>query len=253
MKRMLVIVDFSNCAAEALQYAHQLAMANGARIDLLHCFPEESYNRPYDFPGQDYQKGIQAMLKSFHQDWVGKPSVNSRYLALPGSLQPASKKLSPEYDLMVINAAPDSQDQIGISIKATAVASASACPVLIVPPATSFTGWSAFWYIKRGEVSKTKWAAYLQALDIDPTAVQEKSFTQKKFQSNLWRQIVNWRQQTETARDTSVLDYDDSELLDLILIARHQEEQLTKFLRDDAVQFLSRNGIPFLILPFSKV
>ena len=58
MNRILVPIDFSDTAANALQYAYALGKQLKMPLTLLHCYPIQEHLQRFDFGELPYDVGI---------------------------------------------------------------------------------------------------------------------------------------------------------------------------------------------------
>lgn len=246
MKRILLSVDFTPEAGHTLQYIDLLAQQMKWKVDLLHCFSPQPYNRAYEFENKDYATGIQEMLLDFHKTYGKVGRKGSQYIAMPGSVVEVMGTLKTKYGLLAIGGSKADQDAQVLGGRAISVAASVNCPVLIVPPTTNFQRWEKVWYIKRTDHTLDRMADRLQFLGIAAPRVQEKTFTQKTYYSSLWERIVK--------RSTKQTDWEKpvDETIHLILLVRDQKQPFMNFLRGEAMEILYGYQIPLLVLPIIK-
>jgi nucleotide-binding universal stress UspA family protein len=243
MKRILLSVDFTPVAGQTLQYVSQLAEQLQWKVDLLHCFPLQTYNRAYDFGEKDYATGIQELLLAFHQAHSQGATRGSQYLAKPGSIVEVMPTLKPKYGLLAIGGSKADQDVQVLGGRAISVAASVNCPVLIVPPTAHCQPWEKVWYLQRTDYALDRLVDRLRFLGITPQQVQGKTFTQKNFYSALWERIVKRRYNGQADWERPL-----DETISLVVLVRDQKQQLMDFLRGEAIEILYGYQIPILIL-----
>jgi nucleotide-binding universal stress UspA family protein len=256
MKQILIPISFSASSVNALKQAYSMSKRVGASITLLHCYPEEEYNRMYDFGRQEYATGIRKMLVDFYKIHVDDSAWRPKVLAYPGPVSDVVAKYSQEYDLIVMSSKWHKNSSIGmLSDKATFIASKARCPLIILPikEATfTFSECENVWHIKRRDSETQILEQVLPSFDIDPRNLHVHSFQQTSFQSAFWEKLVNFdiSHKDELLGDLAKAQSDEH--VDLIIVLSHDTNIFTKFLEDDTMEIFVGFNIPILIFSASS-
>lgn len=149
VKQILVPTDFSEAAANAYQYAQQLAVQQGARLILLHVYhPSFDLDNPYlDTPEVDFGDMKKQALDAFADSYrLRGNEERGRAGNLPverelviGFAGEEIVRLSPSADLIVMGTtgAGDLMDHLFGSVSSYTARHAR-CPVLLVPEEAVF-------------------------------------------------------------------------------------------------------------------
>lgn len=252
MNQILVPINFSIANEHTLQFAHALSDQLGWGIDLLYCFPVQTYNRRYDFGKQSYHLGIQEMLADFYHKILPDSAVRPNFHALPGSAVENIATMSAEYELVLISSSTFSEkSKKWLGSRASGIVSTTRCPVLIVPPTVPYHPWEKIWHIKRRD--KEVLTHRLRKLKINPQLVQEKTLVQQTFTSAIWQKIVAYNKAPQERMPKAVKTGDFEAEVDLIIIVCHQQESFVQFLRSGAMQMIFQFPVPMLIFPMRKL
>jgi nucleotide-binding universal stress UspA family protein len=142
MERIVVPIDFSFSAKEALQYAAQLAKNWHAYIDLVHVHSGSvSTDQPVSFgPNKGHKDLILDWMKDFVEEAQLPEEVKVNFLVLHGVTERKLIDLSGEgVDLMIMGATGKSNlTRRLFGSVSEAVARRADCPVLLIPKGTEF-------------------------------------------------------------------------------------------------------------------
>lgn len=252
MNQILVPINFSAANEHTLRFAHAISEQLGWGIDLLYCFPVQTYNRKYDFGQQAYQLGIQEMLADFYHKNLPDSAVRPNFHALSGSAVDNIAAMSAEYYLVLISSSTFSEKtKKWLGSRASGIVSSTRCPVLIVPPGVPYNAWEKIWHIKRRDTEVL--THRLNKLKINPQLVQVKTLIQKTFTSTIWQKIVSYNKAPQENMAEAVQTAEFEAEVDLIIIVCHQQESFLQFLRSGAMQMIFQFPVPILIFPMRKL
>jgi hypothetical protein len=253
MKKILVPVTFSKTSKNALRHAYSIAKQYGATLSLLHCYPEQEYNREYDFGKEAYDKGLKKMLVDFYNECI-QEGIDHKYniITYTGSVSDIVARISVHYDLFVMS------KKVGFEAKPIKyfydtvfyISTKSRCPTLIVSAIQedfSFQEAGNIWHIKRSEMERSLIHDELDKLGIDSSMVSTKSLMQEKFVSAFWKNIVAYTKTHDKELLKAIsLSYKEEQIGLLILVNR-LKGMFEVFLKDDAFKIISQFDIPILI------
>jgi nucleotide-binding universal stress UspA family protein len=251
MKRILVPIDFSPSSGNALKYAVELGKYLETKLTILHCFPEESFNRKYDFGNKSYEKGIKKKLFDFFENYCKRGVEEIIIMAKVGGVVENVIAESNNSSLVVLSGnVTNTAFNRFLGKRSSMISSESKCPVLLIPPNVNYLKWEKIWHIKRHGNERSVIIPHLQKLKISSSLVEEKTFEQKKFISSFWNLMVNnWaNQKADSAFETLIQEAKSHERIDLFILVSHQNSVFNKFLNDAAKHALFKNGIPALVI-----
>jgi len=250
MNRILVPIDFSESAANTLKYAFAVGKNQNSSLSLIHCYPIQEYNRPYDFGELDYDDGIKAKLMKFYEFHTrNEEAENVRFIARAGAISEKVIGLSDAYKLVILsgNANKTRLDR-WLGSRATIIAAKSKCPVLIVPPKATYTSWEYIWRIKRQQEDVSIAISNLTALSIAPSNVRIKTLEQEDFTSSLWQSVVDYINSEEPKLLKTIKELKKTEPINLFLLLNdHSRNNLAYYLKGDTLQIIFQFQIPVLI------
>lgn len=254
MGKILVPIDFSQSSLRILQYAREFARDSGMQLNLLHCYSQHEYNRPYNFGNREYSHGIKEMLEDFYKKHIEEPDKGTRFLAIESSFSDGIISVSNNFELVVLESKDfDSNLQRWMNSNTSYIGSLAQCPVLIKPPLATYTPWKKIWHIQRNENEYSIIKKFLGKLKIAPSLVEAKSFKQTTFKSALWKSIVAYIKSPKEELLSTVLNAKrDEENIDLIILISHDTNIFRKFINDDAMQIIFRFNIPVMIFQDNK-
>ena len=254
MTKILVPIDFSLESANALNFAHQLSLVKGMKLTLLHCYPIEEYNRKLIHGKKKYGKGIRKMLIDFYHKHINKEIGETRFVAEPGSIVQMMGSVSFDYKLIVLSGNKYNSAFIRwIGSKASFIASKAKCPVIIVPPSTSYSSWDNIWQLQRSQGDRPVVEFWLNKLNLDPAIVQIKSLTQTSFTSAIWKSFIAYVKKPKEELREIIEAAKPNEIIDLILLVSHQKDSFHKFVNDETIQIVFQFGIPVMIFQADSV
>lgn len=254
MKRILVPIDFSESARNALQYAHQLSANLGMPLSLLNCYPAQVYSRRYHFGKKEYSMGIREMLVDFYKKNVEEQLKKTLFLAKPGSVVDTVASISKDYQLVVLSGNTyGSKLKRWMGSRTSYITAMAQCPVLTVPPSRHFEPWEKVWQIKRKHSEKTIPVKLLTRLKIEPSAVAIKCLEQTAFTSALWEAIVAYEHAPRRALKKEIMQVHEQEGLDLIMLAGSDRSSFQKFITDDAKHLFFQFNLPVLVFPVGMI
>lgn len=253
MKKILVPISFSEKSQNALTHAYAIAKQYDVKLDLLHCYPQEDYNREYDFGIENYDKGIRRMLVDFYNQCLKpteKPKIN--IITHSGSVSDIIYKISPQYDLVVMKReiGPMQKSNSYFSDKLFYISSKSGCPVLITSTSQkdfSFHKISNIWHIKRKETESKIVQDELVNFGIDSNIVVTKSLVQENFVSIFWKNIITYSKTHNKSLLKDISQSFEEEQIDLLILVNHLKGMFELFMKYDAFQIISQFDIPILI------
>jgi len=254
MKNILIPVSFSDQSKIALVQAYAIAKQYDATLSLLHCYPAQEFNREYNFPAKDYDKGIRGMLKAFYEECIGIHDSNKyRMITYAGSVSTITPEISPDYDLIVmarIIKGPVSATNT-ISDKIIYITSKARCPVLITSSERtdfSFQKATNVWHIQRNESERQVLESELRKIDINPGSVVTKSFKQKNFVSAFWKNIITYSRTHDSNLLRTLSQSFEEEQIGLLVLINRQRGMFETFMHEDTFQIISQFKVPMLIL-----
>ena len=248
MSRILVPIDFSESSSNSLRYAYSLSKYLGMHLSLIHCYPQQEYNRPYDFKKKDYSAGIKEMLLAFCKEHIDAQTDNIRFFTQAGSVSKIVVALSRQYKLVVMSGNKyDSKIKRWMGSRVSYITSMAQCPVLIIPPAAGFDAWNKIWHIKRKEVETDIIEKYFPDLKINEATIKVKSFKQTSSRSAFWQSVITYIKKPNETLNQAILEASESEQIDLMMLVSHGRGSFQKFLKDDAMQVIFQFNIPVLI------
>ncbi len=252
MKKILVPIALSEDTSSLIKHACIIGRAWAAQINLLHCYPPQSYARMYDFKGEDYDRGVKRLLKKAWDEGSSKEASASRtFLTYKGSLSGFLEKESAKFDLVLMNRkTPDGFLGRWLSEKVFYLASRAACPVLVSSENDlfDFKNTTTIWHIKRSDNQPDFDRRTLSTLKINPDHIMVKSIGQQTFVSEFWQRVVNFAQSKDSAYLEGIEDCLTREHLDVILISRARRGLLESLFRDRAFQIVTSFEVPVLVI-----
>lgn len=253
MKRILVPVALSEDTTSLINHACIIGRAWDAQINLLHCYPLQTYARMYDFKGEDYDRGIRRLLKKAWDEGSSKEaSASRRFLTYKGSLSGFLEKESARFDLVLMNRKTSDGSFFGrwLSEKVFYLASRAACPVLVSSEKDlfDFKNMTTIWHIKRSDHLRDLDRRTLSTLKIDPANIMVKSIGQQAFVSEFWQRIVSFAQSRDGTYLEGIEDCLTREHLDLIIVSRARRGLLESLIKDRAFQIVTSFEVPILVI-----
>ena len=140
MKKILVPTDFSAVAANAYQFAQEIALRQDASVDVMHAYhPSFDYSNPYlDMPAAEFDSIKRELLDQFvesntHEAGGGVATLSKPILSI-GFASEEIVRLSNDYDLIVLGTTGEGNLlEKAFGSVSTHVARFAHCPVLLVP------------------------------------------------------------------------------------------------------------------------
>ncbi|MBV6655588.1 MAG: universal stress protein [Mameliella sp.] len=140
MKKILVPTDFSAVAANAYQFAQEIALRQDASVDVMHAYhPSFDYSNPYlDMPAAEFDSIKRELLDQFvesntYEAGGGVATLSKPILSI-GFASEEIVRLSNDYDLIVLGTTGEGNLlEKAFGSVSTHVARFAHCPVLLVP------------------------------------------------------------------------------------------------------------------------
>ena len=140
MKKILVPTDFSAVAANAYQFAQEIALRQDASVDVMHAYhPSFDYSNPYlDMPAAEFDSIKRELLDQFVESNTCEAGGGVATLSKPilsiGFASEEIVRLSNDYDLIVLGTTGEGNLlEKAFGSVSTHVARFAHCPVLLVP------------------------------------------------------------------------------------------------------------------------
>lgn len=281
MKKILVPVDFSDNAENALFVAADIAVKTGANLELLHVNIASIYAAPlsefapasgFTLEEQNYDETATQQLEKIRQDLLGNPEyagLNVQLRVEDGYLHTSIKNVADEdgADLVVMGTRGASGfNEFLIGSNTEKVIRTSPCPVLAVPagaekfdpkvvlmPTTLKTDQaSVFHYVAQW---KSKFDFLLKVLYMNnpsslPTDGSAESL-KNRFTEAAGLGKTDVIMTTESFfEDTTILSYADQVNADLIIMATHQRQGLSHLVFGSITEdTVNHSHIPVLAVP----
>lgn len=248
-KKILVPISFSDSSVNALKKAASLY--DNCQITLLHCYPVQAYNRPYDFGSKSYDIGIREMLINFSQKHLNSEGAQVNYMIMSGPVSNTVAKYSDQFDLLVMSKKNDLQSTgYWFGDKVYYIASKGMCPVLLVPDTDKLldlTKCGNIWHINRQSNETQILQDKLPQLEIDSVTVEHKTLSQSHFKSSFWKAILNYAAQHDDQSLNQISESVKNENVDLVILVSHRKNTFQKFMKAEVVQIFNQYNIPILI------
>ena len=140
MKKILVPTDFSAVAANAYQFAQEIALRQDASVDVMHAYhPSFDYSNPYlDMPAAEFDSIKRELLDQFvesntYEAGGGVATLSKPILSI-GFASEEIVRLSNDYDLIVLGTTGEGNLlEKAFGSVSTNVARFAHCPVLLFP------------------------------------------------------------------------------------------------------------------------
>ncbi|MEQ8706806.1 MAG: universal stress protein [Phaeodactylibacter sp.] len=139
MRKILVPTDFSAIAANAYQFAQEIAQRQNAEVDIMHAYhPSFDYSNPYlDMPAAEFDSIKRELLDQFIEgNTLGDGAVATmpKPMLNIGFASEEIVRMSKDYDLIVLGTTGEGNLlEKAFGSVSTYVARFAHCPVLLVP------------------------------------------------------------------------------------------------------------------------
>ncbi|MFK7807757.1 MAG: universal stress protein [Saprospiraceae bacterium] len=253
MNRILVPIDFTETAANALQYASELSIHNRKFLTLFYCYPAQEHSRKYDFGEQNYEDRLQQMLIDFYKKHVSEEKGKTRFLTRMGTIVNEITLISARYSMIILSGNNfESTLQRWISSRVANIASLAKCPVLIIPKIANYDSWTNVWHFKRKDNEPSIVNQWIEKEQFNPFSIKVKTLKQTSFTSIIWESFVKYIKAPKEELRQAILDENSSERINLILLVSHFKDTFRKFLDDEVMQIIFQFGIPVLVFQAGK-
>lgn len=255
MKKILVPISFSENSRQALRLAYKIISDSKGIIHLVHCYPAESYNRPYSFKDVPYEIGIKKMLVQFYNESI--PNDGNHKFGQITSQGPVSKivnQISVNYDLFVVSRSVSFKSKSNrlFGDKLSYISSKANCPVLITTttlPVKSFSELKNVWFIQKKETEQETLDSFVARWKLNPEVILTKTAQQEKFISSFWRTIVLFSKNHDNSLLKALPQFFSEEHIDMLVLVNQRKGLFEEFIKADIFQVISQFEVPILILP----
>lgn len=248
-KGILVLIDLEENLDGILQYTFDVAKHLELDINLLNCYPKALYNRKFDFPNGTYAEGLTKIMSAAVEKYKEPySSVKVKFIAAVGSEVDFVKKNSSDFDLISMRTQLYSNSiNKFMNSNISYLTDASACPLMIVPPSTTFSGFENCWLLER-KVTDTKTITNaLKILKVGNSNWSVKKFNQNKYTSNLWK-LLNSAIDLKSYNSKNLIAKElEKEPVDIIFLASYSQAGFKAFMDVNLARIIFQLGIPILI------
>lgn len=253
MQKILIPISFSAASANSLLHAYELDP--NAKFTLLHCYPVQSYSRPYDFGTQDYEWGIKEKLNLFYHQHLGHIFWKPVLLIKTGAVSEVVRQISDQYDLMMLSRKSNPRGKSGyFTQKQLFIIARAACPVLIMPVNSKsfrFDTCDHIWHIQRRDGEREIVTEGIARLGIEAGRLETKSVMQQSYLSAFWKNLMAYESTHDQQLLRAIDQAHDQEPIDLIVLVDHEQSVFINFLKSDTIRIFCKYKIPLLVFPAS--